>query len=382
MRKKFKTVHIAVAAVNAAALAGALTLTLIGSSAAKSQSYNYAAQRWKGESKEQYTQLSCFLGEDAGFDKSSVKELKSTLNAKLEDVSIVAAEGKEIMLDACSADAGRYELECDRDSKAEADLTAVSGDFFFFHNFRLISGAFFDDSDIMHDGIVLDRKLAWKLYGGDDIIGMNIYINSVKLYISGVIDTPNTDEEERCLVSTPKAYISYDVAEMLANGYTDEEDEFTMETPFDKVTCYECIMPDPVENFAYNAVNGFFSETYRGKYSVVNNSERFEPKVRAKSFKKIEDYAIKDNTVAYPFWENASRLVDVRLSILYGIRKYLFAVPIITLIWLAIKALMLYNRKKHSLKKSLSRFVSDKWESFTARFRKKALHDADKKAEV
>lgn len=382
MRKKFSMIHIAAAAVNAAAITGALILTMICSSAAESQSCNYAAQRWKGESKEQYTQLSCFLGNDAAFNKSGVKELKSNLLTKLEDVSIVAEQGKTLILDAFSADVGEKTLLCDSPKKAEADITAVSGDFFFFRNFRLVSGAFFDDSDLMHDGIVLDRKLAWQLYGGDDIIGMNIYINSVKLYVSGVIETPDTDEEKSCLGSTPKAYVSYDVADMLEGDGMDEFEGEPVNDSFDTVTCYECVMPDPVENFAYNALKDFFSDSCSGKYSIVNNSKRFDPKERARSFKKIEECAIKNNTVVYPFWENASRMVEVRLSILYGIRKYLFAVPVITLIWLAIKAFILYKRKKQGMKKALLRFVSDKWEKFRAHFRKNALHDPNKNAEI
>ena len=52
MKLKFRKAHIVIAALNTVALAGALTLTLLGRSAAISQSYNYAAQRWKGESKD------------------------------------------------------------------------------------------------------------------------------------------------------------------------------------------------------------------------------------------------------------------------------------------------------------------------------------------
>ena len=108
MRSKFKTAHIIAAAVNAVAVAGALVLTAMGSSAAKSQSYNYAAERWKGESKDTYSQLSCYFSDDAGFTKSSVKDLKGQIYGKLEEVSVVPENGKTLILDACSTDAGNY----------------------------------------------------------------------------------------------------------------------------------------------------------------------------------------------------------------------------------------------------------------------------------
>ena len=171
---------------------------------------------------------------------------------------------------------------------------------------------------IMHDGIVIDEQLAWNLYGGNDIIGMNIYINNVKLFVSGVIKIPETDPEQRCIGETPKAYISYDAAEMLMGNSIPE---FEMEpgqsaAKFDRVTCYECIVPDPVDNFAYNTIDSIIGEAYKGKVSVVNNTKRFSPEVRRKAFKKIDDYAIRTDKVVYPFWENASRIVEVQLSIM------------------------------------------------------------------
>lgn len=387
MKLKFRKAHIVIAALNTVALAGALTLTLLGRSAAISQSYNYAAQRWKGESKDTYTQISCFFSEDSGFEKSTMNDLKSHVLNKLEEVAVVPEENKTLILDSCSAKVGNYTLTCDSVGKAEAELTAVGGDFFFFHDFKLMSGSYFDDEDIMHDGVVLDRKLAWQLYGGENIIGMNIYINNVKLFVSGVIETPETDAEERCIGETPKAYISYDAADMLfdTGGYDDEaaDHEFDMpQTSFSTVSCYECIVPDPVENFAYNTIKEYVGETYKGKCSIVNNTRRFVPSVRRKAFKNIEDYAIKNDTVVYPFWENASRLIDMKLSIYYGIRRYLLFVPLITLIWLAIKVYMLYNRKKYAMKKAIKRKITDKWEEVTGRSDKKSAKKKDKKAEA
>lgn len=382
MRSRFKTAHVVIAAVNAVAVAGALVLTAMGSSAARSQSYNYAAERWKGESKDTYTQLSCYFSDDAGFNKSSVKDLKGQVYGKLEEISVVPENGKTLILDACSTAAGNYELTCDSVGKSEAELTAVGGDFFFFHDFQLLSGSFFDDEDIMHDGIVIDEQLAWNLYGGNDIIGMNIYINNVKLFVSGVIKVPETDPEQRCIGETPKAYISYDAAEMLMEEKNPELEMGLGQSTakFDKVTCYECVLPDPVENFAYNTVDKIVGETYKGKVGVVNNTKRFSPDVRRKAFKKIDDYAIRKDKVVYPFWENASRIVEVKLSMIYGIRRYFLAVPVLTLIWLAIKVFILYERKKAGMKKAIRKFISDKWESLSGRFSRKAVQEIEKKA--
>ena len=43
----------------------------------------------------------------------------------------------------------------------------------------------------------------------------------------------------------------------------------------------------------------------------------------------------------------------------------------LTLIWLAIKAFILFERKKAGMKKAFRNFVSDKWESLSGRVSKR-----------
>lgn len=60
-----KLLIAALAAANVLSIGTGVTLTAVGSSLAKSQSYNYAAQRW--DSEKGCTQLSCFFTDDAPF---------------------------------------------------------------------------------------------------------------------------------------------------------------------------------------------------------------------------------------------------------------------------------------------------------------------------
>ena len=131
---------------------------------------------------------------------------------------------------------------------------------------------------------------------------------------------------------------------------------------FRKVTCYECISPEPVENFAYNAVKkALWRQLYKGKISIVNNTERFTPKKRVKALKKLGDSVVAKDGIVYPFWENASRMVEVKLSFIYGGRRLLLAIPLITLIWLIIVAYRAFMRKKEGLRRAVGGFVSAKW---------------------
>ena len=126
------------------------------------------------------------------------------------------------------------------------------------------------------------------------------------------------------------------------------------------MTCYECIAPDPVENFTYNDVKEYLKKNFIGKYSIVNNNERFNPKNRTKALKQLENSVVRSDNIVYPFWENASRMTEIRLSFIYGGRRLLLIIPLITLIWLITAAYRTYSRKKEDYKKAAAGFVSSK----------------------
>ena len=93
MRIRFKKRYIVIAALNAVSLIGTAVLTAVGGSMAGSQSYNYAAERWKGDSDLDYSQISCFFSDDAGFSTDSLNSVKSQFLSELETVSISPEEG-------------------------------------------------------------------------------------------------------------------------------------------------------------------------------------------------------------------------------------------------------------------------------------------------
>ncbi len=378
MRPKIKLRHKIIAAVNAAAVVGAIILTAAGSSAAKAQRYNYASERWRDGSKSNYGQVSCYFGKEAGFTVKGVEELNINFYNKLAEASVVPEDNQKLVAYGYSTPVGSATLSCDRSGTSETDITAVGGDFFLFREFRLRSGAFFKDDDLMKNGAVIDRQVAWNLYGSDDIAGKNIYVNNVKLFVMGVIDLPDTKAEEKCIGKTPKAYITYDAAELIFGG--DSSSGGAGSSKLTRVTCCEFISPDPVEDFTYTVVKKHFKNKYEGQLSIVNNATRFEPKTRVKALKNIEDLVVGKGDIVYPYWENASRITDIRLSLIYGGRRLLLLIPFITLAVLLIKAFMLYNRKKAGLKKAFADYVSVKWSKLTTRKAKTAIQTAEKES--
>lgn len=354
MKYKFKISHIIIASVNAAAIAASIVLTAVGGSLAKSQDYNLAYERWKGDNTEDFAQISCYFSESAGFAQNSVNSARSQLISALTDAAYDTADNTHPFIDAYSGYYGTETVRSDINGRANAEITAVGGDFFFFHDFELADGAYISDDDLSKDGAVIDRETAWLLYGSDDVAGMNLYIGNIQFYISGVIENPDTKADKLCADDTPKVYISYEKASELS-GSTAQMSEYS--TGFDKVTAYECIMPEPVENFGSTTFKKIIGDSYMDKVSVISNSERFTPKKRCKALKNIEKTVIHNDGIRYPAWENASRIVEFKLSYIYTARKYLLFLPTATLLFLCIKLFILWQKNKAELKKAALSFI-------------------------
>ncbi len=350
--KKKKILYTVIASANILSLLCTLIISIAGESIAKSMSYNNTAEKWSSDG--DYAQISCFFSEDAGVTVDNIGGAKASMLESLKNISVVPEENQKLIPEAYSTSAGQASIKSDTTKgRSNAQLIAVGGDFFLFRDFDLLDGSYFSESDIMQDGAVIDRNLAWALYGSDEISGKNIYINDTKFYIAGVIDTPQTKYEKKTAGDLPIAYISYDGAGLLNNssnvsmssmptGLNDDSfsggmgDFMPISNSFNKITCYECLMPDPVENYAYNAVDSYFKSSYENKYSIVNNTERFKPSVRAKAFKNLSDYAVINNSVIYPYWENASRIVEFKLTSLYFYRRLTYIIPVLTLLYLLV----------------------------------------------
>lgn len=356
MKFRFKIKHIVLASVNGAALIAAAVMTTVGSSMAKSQKYNYAASEWGGK-KGNYAQISCFFAENSGFSTTSLNSVRSMILSELQTVSVAPEEGKTLVPDAYSSPLGNCQISSDINRHTSAEITAVGGDFFLFRDFTLLDGVYFTKEDLMQDGAVIDRELAWMLYGSENIAGMDMYINGVKFYIAGVIDTPDTKPEKQCAGKTMRAYISYDMADEVTRGSASmntASDGNAQPVSFDGVTCYECIIPNPVDSFAENTMEKIFGQQYAGKVDIVSNGSRFEPKKRTKAYKKLSNSVVQDNGIIYPYWENASRIVEFRLSRLYHGRKLILIIPFLTLAWILLRLIILWRRKKPKLKRYLS----------------------------
>lgn len=354
MKFRLNKKNAVLAGVNILMLAAAGILTASASSEARSHTYNYAAERW--DSTGEYSQISCFFSDEAEFTVDSAASLRMQILNSLKMVSVVPQQGQKLCPDGWSDTVGQYSVRGEAYGRSEAVVTAVGGDFFLIHNFTLLDGAFFSDEDIMQDGIVIDRNLAWSLYGSWDIAGMSLTIGNTEYYISGVIEVPETDEERACAGDIPRAYVSYDGASLLLSGETGAAETFR------SISCYEVIMPDPVENFAYELMSGC-CESYAGNAEAVCNTGRFDTMRRLKALKSMKTLGVRESGVEYNYRENASRIAEYELSYMYLWRLICLIIPAVTAVWITVRG---FRKIKGYILKAV-KFMADRIEENKSR---------------
>ena len=111
----------------------------------------------------------------------------------------------------------------------------IGGDFFFFHRFFLCDGNYISGSDLMKDKVVIDKELAWTLFGATDVAGMEILINGGRYIVAGVIESDGDFASKAAKINGGGLYMAFEkLSEM--NGA--------------KIDCYEAVIPSPVKNFA------------------------------------------------------------------------------------------------------------------------------------
>ncbi|WP_101776442.1 MacB family efflux pump subunit [Pasteurella oralis] len=75
----------------------------------------------------------------------------------------------------------------------------VDQDFFTLKNYKLVSGRFFDSTDVqeMHPVGMIDRKSQKLIFGDEEITNNTIFIDDIPISIIGVIETPSLQNEEK-----------------------------------------------------------------------------------------------------------------------------------------------------------------------------------------
>lgn len=253
--------------------------------------YTKAAENWAGNSGERFAYISCFMPETARTDQQSVYSFKSTMDDKLTENSM-EAEGNRTLWTYAYCGNAAVSVTTDKGS-ATVEALGVGGDFFFFHPMLLRSGNYIAESDLMHDGVVIDKELAWKLFGAIEVNGMELEIAGKTFYVAGVVERDSDFASEEAYGADIGLYMAYDIFNEITN---------------EGINCYELVFPNPVTNFAMNLVQ----ENFTGGKDVVfvDEGSRYGVSNLWNVVKNFGKRSMRTDGIIFPYWENAARLTE------------------------------------------------------------------------
>ena len=280
------------------------------------------AERWQGDGDLRFSQITCFLPMNRQIALTDIATFRTAAMKALTEASFNLSDDTQLMLDAWSTSV-RLSISSDH-GKGEVGVIAVGGSFFDFHPLQLLSGDYIRQTDLMEDRIVLDEEVAWLVYGGTDLAGMEVQLGGKNFVIAGVVAREKDRASRRAFGDDMGIYMRYDALLQI--------DETA------GINCYEFVMADPVEGFARKVAGEKFP-IHDGE--IVCNSTRYDP-WRLLGFAFLYGSRSTHNTgVLYPYWENAARLTEDWASIAVA---YMVLLPVFPIVGILVWFFRLLNR--------------------------------------
>ena len=345
----------ALAALACLLIAGALFLARAGLIGTLSD--QNAAQRWAGENPEgnKYVQLSVFLPGGSTLSLSALEEVRHSIEAALSEASAESADGKTRTW----IDAACFETEAAvglTGNTGSVRAYVTSGDYFFFHPQKMLSGWNYSERDLMEDGVVINRALAWELYGGYNLAGMPVNVGGQPCVIVGVTDGPEGEGEREAFGTDSAVWFSARLAEKLGIAVD--------------FTSFDAVLPEPIRDFGENVLREQFGEKDR---IFVRESGRFGFLRSLQTVRDFDSLVQRRDAIPYPYSENAALAVQSRCALITCLIVLLLLFPAGFAAAEAVRG-VLFVKNLHPL-----RFIPDYFErKKTERYEKKRREKREK----
>lgn len=299
-----------------------------------------AAARWQSGQQE-FAQLSVFFSPEEAWSENDRKSLLSQIRMAFQENSIRNESkngGDEALIKDC------YSCETKRTlvngkKTADAVVTATGGDFFYFHPQNWLSGYAYSESDAMQDRIVLDKELAWNLFGSSHVEGMALKIDDKTYYVAGVVDRNRDSDAEAAYGESNRAWLSFGT---LTAGMEEKP----------AITAYEIVMPNPVSGWAKEILSKALTPEER-EAVLLENSSRGEFLQVFGDIRQFAKRSMVTKAVKYPYWENAARIRDSKREMYLLLAVFFVIYPC----WLSISGVVfMYHVLGSRLEKFRQRF--------------------------
>lgn len=307
-----------------------------------------AAIRWKSD-KQDFSYISVYMSPEENWKENDRNTLISNLKMSFQQNSIInenREDNSEGLIKDCFSCEGIMNFTNGKNT-ATAKVMATGGDFFFFHQPVWLSGFAYSDNDVMKDRAIIDKELAWQLFGSENVAGMSFKINGNTYYVAGVVDTSHLKEDQKAYGEINRAWLPYSAfcKEYQGSQATPDGTASTTNTGINSIpdtgteentnklpiTCYEIVLPDPVKEWAVNLIQTSLDVKNR-KMVVTENSKRTNFFYVMDNLKNFFYKTSGTQPVAYPYWENAARTRDTKREIYTGILLIALIYPVLLFI--------------------------------------------------
>ncbi|MGN0598260.1 MAG: ABC transporter permease [Oscillospiraceae bacterium] len=352
-----KILYIILAALDAVCIAAFIIIFIIFAGLGKKLPSQNAAESWKSENGGKYDQISVFFSGGSGLDLNEIRRMRVDIDKKMTENSLTPEkEGARLYFDAFSCAEQKMTVSTMSDSYApnvDANTIVTGGDFFRFHPFKLLSGCYYSDDDLMQDRVVIDDTLAWQLFGSSNVEGMAVSIGGKIFTVSGVVKLEQDKTSQYLVSGKPYMFISYEGIKLIRE-----------EAP--EISCYEAVLPSPVKGLARSVIKNILNVPEENRTLIVNTG-RFSVINMTKAAFDGGKSAVIDKPIVYPYWENAARITERKASSLISAMIVLLCTPIITVLYFAV---LLFTKRKaitHKLSEKLRETASSAAQFFRNR---------------
>lgn len=348
-------------------------LTAVSSELKSSLDSQNMAKRWSADGSE-FAQISVFYPDSTveSYDENEAERLHLKVENKMEEESYKSKnEESNIFTDAYSSVVTKLNV-CTQEgagySTADIGVVGVGRNFFAFHPLELLYGNYLYEDELRNDRVILDEEAAWKLFASSNVIGMKIYINGVQAEVAGVVKHEEGKAVEKSYPESSLIYVHYSLLEKIGGSKS--------------LATYEAVLPNPVDNYAKNiflenygvdttsAVEGDENPEDSLPVVIIDNTKRYSVSSLWKSLKNFEKSTVITRPIAFPYWENAARVINTRLTLLFVFMIIAATYIIITVIIFIAKCYL--NRKWH-----LKPFIEMLTDKYTYKKRTRDYIDVD-----
>ncbi len=252
-----------------------------------------AAERWRGQNNTDFLQYSVFFPADKRLEKMEIEEQREAIQRLLLETVMIDDRNKRQWIDAYSSES--KVMATSEHGSVSLQAFGIGGDYFFFHPLLLVDGVFIGDGDISKHRVVLDDTAAWGLFGSSNVMGMEVKINDQLFVVAGVVHNDSNVFTNRTKSDSGSIYLHYSIFNALCDV---------------GINSYEVILPELVSGYSNSVLARVFSPE---SGEIVQNSNRFHLSTISKRAFTTSAMIIQQRGIAWPYFENAARLIEYRL---------------------------------------------------------------------